>query len=61
MHSSNDDDEALPQWFFDIDEKPADELLKEFHTEPPPMKFTEEKVVKQIYALGRVLSQVFDR
>ena len=49
----------VPDWIFDIQEVPADCLKSDINKNL--LTFTEEKVVKRIYALGRTLSQVFQQ
>ena len=45
---------------FDIQELPASELKCDLN-QNPVLEYTEQKIVKRIYALGRILSQVFDQ
>ena len=51
--------EELPDWIFDVPEKPASQLQRDKNENG--LKYTEPLVVKRVYHLGRILSQVFDQ
>ena len=54
----DDNEEELPNWIFDVPEVPASQLKTDKNENI--LKFTEPLVVKRVYHLGRILSQVFD-
>ena len=54
----DDNEEELPNWIFDVPEVPASQL--KIDKNENILKFTEPLVVKRVYHLGRILSQVFD-
>merc|ERR1719219_1837450 len=58
--SDIEEEEVVPQWVFNIQELPASEIKCDLN-QNPVLEFTEETVVKRIYALGRMLSQVFEQ
>ena len=54
------EEDSVPQWVFDIQELPASEIKCDLN-QNPVLEFTKDTVVKRIYALGRILSQVFEQ
>merc|ERR1712156_732971 len=58
QESDLEEEEVVPQWVFDIQELPASQLKCDLN-QNSVLTFTEEKVVKRVYAIGRILSQVF--
>ena len=54
------EEDFVPQWVFDIQELPASEIKCDLN-QNPVLEFTKETVVRRIYALGRILSQVFEK
>lgn len=55
----SDVEDQVPDWIFDVEELPASALKSDLNRNH--LKFTEASVVKRIYALGRLLAQVFDQ
>ena len=53
------DDSELPNWIFDVPEVPASQLKTDKNENT--LRYTEPLVVKRVYHLGRILSQVFDQ
>ena len=52
-------EDEVPPWIFDVPEIPASQMKRDKNENG--LKYTQPMVVKRVYHLGRILSQVFDQ